>query len=214
MDSSPLPHHPGGQDSEGLTCRDTKGPPCFGGERLRGAPQTGPPPAAKPLRPALLSKAESPFYSLPPRPPRAARAGRSFQRVSQKIFKEHKTRSRLGCLRPKSLSLAGAPGWGGKRGRPARQCVSRPGSHRRLPGPRPSRRGTAGRHHTAAPRPRSAGRARRARGAARRAGRSRSRRCRRRSPPRRRSASPGARTRRCRTRSPRGRRAALRGRPC
>ena len=33
-------------------------------------------------------------------------------RVSQKRFKEHKTRSRLGCLRPKSLSLAGAPGLG------------------------------------------------------------------------------------------------------
>ena len=86
------PHPPGSQDSEGLTCRDTKGAPSFGGKRLRGDPKTGPPPAAQPLG-RLFIKDRKPFL-LSTLPGLGGRA--EVFRVSQKRFKEHKTRSRLG----------------------------------------------------------------------------------------------------------------------
>lgn len=59
----PIPTTPGGLYSEGLTCRDTKRPPSFGGERLRGAPkQVHPLWQSHQARP--LIKDRKPFHSL------------------------------------------------------------------------------------------------------------------------------------------------------
>lgn len=198
----------------GLTCRDTEGTPGLVGRSFGGALQTGSPRGRAMLPTSSAKWAETKALSSLPRAGGGGGGGHKFPKSSVEKIRGAQNSLRLECPQTSRHSLAAVPpraagaesppGMGGKR---------RLGSHRRRQGSRPSRRGSAGRRRTAAQVPRRAGRGRRARGAARRASRSRARRCRRRSPPRRRSASPGARTRRCRTRCPRGRRAALQGHP-
>lgn len=117
MDSSPPPH-PGGQDSEGLTCRDTKGPPSFGGERLRGPPNRSTP-CGKATQARPFIKDREPFLLSSSTPSPGCVGGEEvFREFLRRYSKEHKTRSGSDALDPSHSLWQGAPGLGWEEGDP------------------------------------------------------------------------------------------------